>query len=64
MFEMSERNALGRSLLVAGILSGILLGASVIATGTQADVETVSLCSADLRTTSKLLSQERARLWM
>ena len=25
MFEMSERNALGRSLLVAGILSGIIL---------------------------------------
>jgi hypothetical protein len=64
MFEMSERNALGRSLLVAGILSGILLGASVIATGAQADIETVSLCSPDFRTTSRLLSQEHACLWM
>lgn len=51
MFETSERNALGRSLLVVGILSGILLGASVIATGASAGEETTIHNTADLPAT-------------
>jgi quercetin dioxygenase-like cupin family protein len=36
MSPASERSGLGRSLLIAGMLSGVMLGASVIASGAQA----------------------------
>jgi quercetin dioxygenase-like cupin family protein len=36
MFQTSERSGLGRSLLIAGLLSGAVLGASVIATSVSA----------------------------
>ena len=49
MFQTSERGGFGRSLLIAGVLSGVVLGASVIASGAQAGECPADQTKADAR---------------